>query len=82
MKITQAAGQESLLDRYHRGPVEFSGGDNALHARHLTFDQVIPVSSATPRAKFEASAHPIRDVLSQRWTKTEQTAGASRQIKR
>src|SRR5688572_11305232 len=62
-----------LLARYNCGPVKFSGGENALYERHLTFDQVIPVDAATPRDKFEAIAHSIRDVLSQRWLKTEQT---------
>jgi starch phosphorylase len=65
--------QENVLDRYNCGPVKFSGTDNALYERHLTFDQVIPASAATPRDKFEAIAHSIRDVLSQRWVKTEQT---------
>jgi starch phosphorylase len=64
---------EHILDRYSCGPVKFSGTENALYERHLTFDQVIAVSSATPRDKFEAMAHSIRDVLSQRWLKTEQT---------
>src|SRR5262245_5987214 len=65
--------QEELLERYNCGRVTFSGGGNALYERHLTFDQVIRVDSATPRDKFEAVAHSIRDVLSQRWIKTEQT---------
>ncbi len=65
--------QENLLDRYNCGPVKFSGGGNALYERHLTFDQVIPVREATTRDKFEAVARSIRDVLSQRWLKTEQT---------
>jgi glycogen phosphorylase len=64
---------ENLLDRYNCGPVKFGGSHNALYERHLTFDQVIPVDSATPRDKFEAVAFSIRDVLSQRWLKTEQT---------
>jgi starch phosphorylase len=64
---------DSLLARYNCGPVKFTGGENALYERHLTFDQVIPVSAASPRDKFEAIARSIRDVLSQRWIKTEQT---------
>ena len=64
---------EDLLNRYNCGPVKFSGGHNALYERHLTFDQIIPASTATHRDKFEAVAHSIRDVLSQRWLKTEQT---------
>src|SRR5262245_42291728 len=65
--------KENLLDRYNCGPVKFAGSDNALYERHLTFDHVIPLSSATSRDKFEAVAGSIRDVLSQRWIKTEQT---------
>ena len=61
------------LDRFNCGPVKFSGGSDALYERHLTFDQVIPVAAATPRDKFEAVARSVRDVLSQRWIKTEQT---------
>jgi len=65
--------QDQLLARYNCGPVKFTGGENALYERHLTFDQVIPIACATPRDKYEAIAHSIRDVLSQRWLKTEQT---------
>jgi glycogen phosphorylase len=71
----QAAVAEGLdlLQRYNCGPVKFSDNENALYERHLTFDQVIPVIAATPRDKFEAIARSVRDVLSQRWLKTEQT---------
>jgi len=65
--------QDQLLARYNCGPVKFTGGENALYERHLTFDQVIPLNSASSRDKFEAIARSVRDVLSQRWLKTEQT---------
>jgi starch phosphorylase len=65
--------QSTLLDRFNCGPVTFSGGSNALYERHLTFDQVVPVAAATPRDRFEAVARSVRDLLSQRWIKTEQT---------
>jgi len=65
--------QDNPLDRYNCGLIKFSGGDNALYERHLTFDHVVPVERATQRDKFEAVARSIRDVLSQRWLKTEQT---------
>ncbi len=61
------------LDRFNCGPVTFSGGTNALYERHLTFDQVMPIAAATSRDKFEAVARSVRDLLSQRWIKTEQT---------
>lgn len=65
--------KETLLARYNCGTVKFSGTDNALYDRHLAFDQVIPAAKATRRDQFEAVAHSVRDVLSQRWLKTEQT---------
>jgi starch phosphorylase len=68
-----AAEGIELLRRYNCGPVKFTGEDNALYERHLTFDQVMPVRFATPRDKYEAIAHSVRDVLSQRWLKTEET---------
>jgi starch phosphorylase len=73
VKATQSKSRASLLERYNCGPVEFSGGDNALYERHLTFDQVVPVPPGLPRGQFEAVARAVRDVLSQRWLKTEQT---------
>jgi starch phosphorylase len=65
--------QESLLSRFNVGPVKFTGAHEALYERHLTFDQVIPLTKVTPRDKFEAIARSVRDILSQRWLKTEQT---------
>src|SRR5688572_12175554 len=65
--------QEELISRYSCGPVKIFGSANGLYERHLTFDQIIPIAQATPRDKFEAIAYSIRDVLSQRWLKTEQT---------
>jgi starch phosphorylase len=73
MKETKPLSPEDLLARYNVGPVKLSDGENALYERHLTFDQVIPFSSASARDKFEAIARSVRDVLSQRWLKTEQT---------
>jgi starch phosphorylase len=65
--------KENLLARYNCGPVPLSGDPNAFYERHLTFDQVIPDTAATARDKYEAIARSVRDVLSQRWLKTEET---------
>jgi glycogen phosphorylase len=64
---------EDLLEQYSCGPVKFSGHDDALYDRHLMFDQVAPITKASTREQFEAAARSVRDVLSQRWIKTEQT---------
>ena len=69
------------LDRFNCGPVSFSGGRDALYERHLTFDHVVPMAAVTPRDKYEAVARSVRDLLSQRWIKTEQTYQA-RNVKR
>lgn len=72
--MTQSSKQqEELLKRYGCGPIQFSGNDNGLYERHLTFDQVTDVKKAGLRQDFEAFARSIRDVLSQRWVKTEET---------
>ena len=39
----------------------------------LLFDSVIAVARATARERFEAFARSGRDILSQRWTLTENT---------
>jgi glycogen phosphorylase len=68
----KSSAETRILDRFNCGSIRFSG-DDGLYERHLTFDRVVPVRTATPRDKFEAVARAIRDVLSQRWIKTEQT---------
>ncbi len=62
-----------LRKQYGCGPIEFTGTDNALYERHLIFDNVTQSSEAGPREKFEAFARSARDILSQRWIKTETT---------
>jgi starch phosphorylase len=65
--------KETLLARYNCGPVQLSGDVNAFYERHLTFDQLVRDTEATTRDKYEAIARSVRDVLSQRWLKTEET---------
>ena len=62
-----------LLEQYGCGPVHFSGNDNALYERHLLFDNVIDKAATNARMRYEAVAHSVRDVLSQRWVLTENT---------
>src|SRR5512145_2873493 len=70
---TRPIKKETLLARYNCGPVQLSGDANAFYERHLTFDQVVRDTEATTRDKYEAIARSVRDVLSQRWLKTEET---------
>ena len=64
---------KNLLERYNYGPVKLSGEPDALYERHVMSDQVIPAALTTAREKYEAIAHSVRDVLSQRWLRTQQT---------
>src|SRR5262245_61486465 len=64
---------KEVLQQYGVGPIQFSGSDDALYERHLTFDTVVDVKKASVREQFEAVAHAVRDVISQRWLLTEKT---------
>lgn len=47
--------------------------DNGLYERHLAFDNVVKLSNADSRERFEAFARSVRDILAQRWVQTEET---------
>ena len=64
---------KELLRQYGVGPIQFSGTNDALYERHLTFDHVVDVKKASVRDQFEAAAHAVRDIISQRWLLTEKT---------
>jgi starch phosphorylase len=61
------------LEPYGCGGIHFAGSDNASYERHLIFDNVIKPSVATDRERFEALALSVRDILAQRWVRTEET---------
>jgi glycogen phosphorylase len=64
---------KDMLQQYGVGPIQFSGTNDALYERHLTFDNVVDVKQATVREQFEAAARAVRDIVSQRWLQTERT---------
>src|SRR5215813_4541517 len=64
---------DDLIKRYGCGPVQFTGTEDALYERHLVFDNVLEPAAIGPRERFEAVARSVRDVLSQRWIRTEET---------
>lgn len=71
---SESADERARLARqYGSGTIPFSGSDDGLYERHLMFDDVVPLEAATARARFEAVARSVRDVLSQRWVRTHQT---------
>ena len=65
--------RSSLLERYECGPVPFSGAPSASFDRHLVFDHVVNPEKAVERERFEALAQSLRDLLAQRWLKTQDT---------
>src|SRR5262249_29802021 len=64
---------DQLIERYGCGPVQFTGTEDALYERHLVFDNVLEAAEIGARERFEAVARSVRDVLSQRWIRTEET---------
>jgi starch phosphorylase len=68
-----ADDMSKLIQQYGCGPIPFTGTNNAFYERHLVFDNVIELTAAGPRERFEAVARSVRDILSQRWVHTETT---------
>jgi starch phosphorylase len=66
-------GLDKLIEQYGCGPIQFAGSSNASYERHLIFDNAIALDAAGPRERFEAFARSVRDILSQRWVRTEET---------
>jgi len=71
--VEAPAVSPALLEQYGCGPIQFTATDNGLYDRHLLFDNVMPLDAAGPREWFEAFARSVRDVLSQRWVRTQET---------
>ena len=63
----------TLIEQYGCGPIKFTGSEDALYERHLMFDSVVSPDEVGPRERYEAIARSVRDILSQRWHRTEHT---------
>ena len=63
---------EALRHQYG-GRIELTSGADTFYERHLLFDNVVDPAATGPRQHYEAAARSIRDILSQRWVRTEQT---------
>src|SRR5215468_10851697 len=62
-----------LIRQYECGPVHLAGTANGLYERHLMFDNVVDDGAADARERYEAIARSLRDILSQRWLRTDRT---------
>jgi starch phosphorylase len=72
-RTPSAPGMDRLLEQYGCGPVRFMWTGDALYERHLLFDSVVDPAAVGPRERYEAVARSVRDILSQRWVRTENT---------
>jgi starch phosphorylase len=72
-ELTPSELAQVLIEQYGCGPIHFSGTDDALYDRHLLFDDIVAPTDAGEREQFEAAARSARDVLSQRWVRTQST---------
>jgi len=70
---TASEALSALRQQYGSASVQLTGAPDALYERHLFFDSVVDATTAGSRQRYEALAHSVRDVLSQRWVRTEQT---------
>jgi starch phosphorylase len=55
------------------GPESLIGNEFVDYERHLVFDRAIDPKVVSPRERFEAASHTVRDMLAQRWVQTKQT---------
>ena len=53
--------------------VHFAGAPDALYERHLRSDNLVEPATSNPRQRFEAVAHAIKDMVSDRWLRTKET---------
>jgi starch phosphorylase len=61
------------LKRYGLLSTRFAGAPDALYERRLKFDNVVEPESSDSRERYEAVARAVRDVLSERWLRTDET---------
>src|SRR5215510_303616 len=72
-RATESNELSKLIEQYGCDPVQFTGTEDALYERHLVFDNVLEATEIGAREHFEAVARSVRDVLSQRWIRTQET---------
>src|SRR5271157_3308207 len=65
--------EDKLLRQYGVGSTRFAGTPDSLYERHLKFDNVVEPEASDSRERFEAAARSIRDILADRWLRTDET---------
>jgi len=69
-RVTSLKSAPELLEQYGCGPIRFSGTNDGLYERHLL---LTTLSLRRAPERYRAVARSVRDVLSQRWVRTEAT---------
>jgi starch phosphorylase len=72
-KVSTSESNKQLRKQYDCDAQELIAADDVLYERHLVFDHVVAPRAACARERFEAFARVVRDVLSQRWIRTDET---------
>ena len=62
-----------FLQQYSCSAPRFAGVPDALYERHLKSDNVVESQSSDSRERYDAAARAVRDVLSDRWLRTDET---------
>ena len=64
----------ALLKRYAIGAALFAGAPDACCTeRHLKYDNIVEPETANTRERYKAAARAVRDILSDRWLRTDKT---------
>src|ERR1700690_1696249 len=63
----------ALLKSYAVSAALFSGAPDALYERHLKYDNIVEPETANTRERYKAAARAVRDILSDRWLRTNKT---------
>ena len=63
----------ALLKNYAITAALFAGAPDALYERHLKFDNIVEPDTANTRERYKAAARAVRDILSDRWLRTNKT---------
>jgi len=61
------------LKSYAVSAALFSGAPDALYERHLKYDNIVEPETANTRERYKAAARAVRDILSDRWLRTNKT---------
>jgi glycogen phosphorylase len=69
----RSAGTGYSASRGGAGSPPLAGTPDSLYDRHLLLDRAVSPDQATPRDRFEALAHAVRDALACRWALTRDT---------